>query len=124
MNERKLLGATLLHTRYGHWQHPQSGRYFIQPVQDHFHNYPGLAVELLIIRQRAYRNLQTIKDQKRIQWLSQATLGTLDIYQQEVSTCAVSQNEILEEIDDWLANQQCIGDTGLLPPLSLGDLLF
>ena len=105
MNEPKFLGATLLHTRYGHWRHPQSGRYFIRPVRDHFRNYPGLVTELLAIRQRAYHELHTIEDQQRIQWLSQATFGALDIYQRGVSICAVSREEILEEIDDWLASQ-------------------
>lgn len=121
MNEPKLLGATLLHTRYGHWRHPQSGRYFIRPVRDHFRNYPGLTAELQVIWQRAYRGLHTIEDQQRMQWLSQATLGALDIYQREVSTCAVSGNEILEEISDWLANQQSNMETMLFPPLALGN---
>lgn len=105
MNEPKLLGATLLHTRYGHWQHPQSGRFFIRPVQDGLRNYPGLFAELLTIRQRVQKNLHTVYDQQRIQWLAQITFGTLDIYQQSVSICAVSRADMLQEIDEWLASQ-------------------
>ena len=66
MSECKRLGATLLHTRYGHWQHPQSGRFFIQPVRDQFRNYLGLVAELLATRQRALHDLHTIRDQQRI----------------------------------------------------------
>ena len=105
MNKPALLGATLLHTRYGHWQHPRSGRYFIRPVRDNFRHYPGLAAELLAIRQRARQDAHTIHDQQRIQWLSQATFGALDIYQQTVSIHAVSREEILAAIEDWLAGQ-------------------
>lgn len=105
MNEPKLLGATLLHTRYGHWRHPQSGRLFIHPVQDGLRNYPGLVAELLAIRQRVQKNLHTVLDQQRIQWLAQITFGTLDIYQQGVSLCAVSRADMLQEIDEWVANQ-------------------
>lgn len=114
MSEPKLLGATLLHTRYGHWRHPKSDRYFIRPVKDYFRNYPGLAAELLAIRQRACHNLHTVRDQRRIQWLSQASFGTLDIYQQAVSICGLSREEILEEIEEWLANL----------PYGLADALF
>ncbi|MEI2607278.1 MAG: hypothetical protein V9G20_01475 [Candidatus Promineifilaceae bacterium] len=105
MSERKLLGATLLHTRYGHWQHPQSGRFFIRPVRDNFFNYPGLIEELVAIRQRALNDEHTIHDQQRIQWLAQASFGALGIYQQGISIRAVSRAEIIEAIDDWFASQ-------------------
>lgn len=105
MSETKRLGATLLHTRYGHWQHPKSGRFFIRPVRDNFFNYPGLVEELLAIRQRALNDEYTIHDQQRIQWLAQASFGTLDIYQQGISIRAVSRAEMIEDIDDWFASQ-------------------
>lgn len=117
MNEQKLLGATLLHTRYGHWRHPQSGRYFIRPVKDSFRNYPGLFEELLTIRQRAVLNQYTIEDQMRIQWLSQAAFGVLDIYQHGTSTQPMNREDILEEIDDWLAAQLDTFATALLASL-------
>ena len=117
MNEQKLLGATLLHTRYGDWRHPQSGRYFIRPVKDSFRNYPGLVAELLAIRQRTVLNQHTVEDQMRIQWLSQATFGTLDIYQSGISTQRMNRENILEEIDDWLAAQLDTFATTLLASL-------
>lgn len=121
MNEPKLLGATLLHTRYGHWQQPQSGRYFIRPVRDYFYNYPGLVAELLAIRQRARHDLHTTRDQQRIQWLSQATFGALDIYQRGVSVYTVSRAEILEKIEGWLASQHEDLAEVLFAPLVLSD---
>jgi hypothetical protein len=121
MNEPKLLGATLLHTRYGHWQHPKSGRFFIRPVRDNFRNYPGLAEELLAIRQRALNDEHTIHDQQRIQWMSQAYFGTLDIYQEGVSICSVSREEIIEEIDDWLAEQRDDLAAALFASVITGD---
>jgi len=105
MNEPKLLGATLLHTRYGHWRHPKSGRLFIRPVRDYFRNYPGLPEELLDIRRRALNHEHTIHDQQRIQWLSQASFGALDIYQRNISVQAVSREDIIEEVEDWLGSQ-------------------
>lgn len=105
MNEPKLLGATLLHTRYGHWRHPKSGRLFIRPVRDNFRNYPGLEEALLAIRWRALNYEHTIHDQQRIQWLSQAYFGALDIYQRDISTRAVSREEIIEDVEDWFAGQ-------------------
>ena len=105
MNEIKLLGATLLHTRYGHWQHPKSGEFLIRSVRDNFRHYPGLVEEMLVIRQRALKHEHTIYDQQRIQWLSQAYFGALDIYQREISTRAVSREDIIEDIDDWFASQ-------------------
>ena len=121
MSELKLLGATLLHTRYGHWQHPQSGRFFIRPVTDHFRNYPALAEELLAIRQRALNDEHTIRDQQRIQWLSQAYFGALDIYQHSISIRAVSREEILEEIEDWFASQSDDLATALFAAVLTGD---
>ncbi|MFZ1396721.1 MAG: hypothetical protein WAS33_07485 [Candidatus Promineifilaceae bacterium] len=121
MNEPKLLGATLLHTRYGHWRHPQSGRYFIRPVRDCFHNYPGLVEELMTIRQRAVLNQQTVEDQMRIQWLSQAAFGALDIYQHGTSTQPMNRGDILEEIDDWLTAQLDTKAVTLLASLLTGD---
>jgi hypothetical protein len=106
MSQMKLLGATLLHTRYGHWQHPQSGRFFIKPVTDHLRNYPGLAEELLAIRWRALNDEQTVHDQQRIQWLSQCCFGALDIYQQGISLRAVSREEIIEEVEAWFFSQR------------------
>ena len=103
MSEIKLLGATLLHTRYGHWQHPKTGEFLIRPVRDEFRNYPGLAEELLAIRQRALNHEHTIYDQQRIQWMAQAYFGALDIYQRDISTRSVSREEIIEDIDDWFA---------------------
>ena len=105
MSETRLLGATLLHTRYGHWQLPKSGRFFIRPVRDNFFHYPGLIEELVAIRQRALNDEHTIHDQQRIQWLAQASFGALDIYQQGISIRAVSQAEIIEDINDWFASQ-------------------
>ena len=105
MSETKLLGATLLHTRYGHWQHPKSGRFFIRPVRDNFFHYPGLIEELVAIRQRALNDEHTIHDQQRIQWLSQAYFGALDIYQRDISTRSVSREDIIEDVDDWFASQ-------------------
>jgi hypothetical protein len=61
--------------------------------------------ELLAIRQRAIQNKHTVQDQMRIQWLSQAAFGTLDIYQHGLSTQPLNQGDILEEIDDWLTAQ-------------------
>lgn len=116
MIEPKLLGATLLHTRYGHWRHPQSGRLFIRPVQDSLRNYPGLFAELLAIRQRVLKNLHTVYDQQRVQWLAQITFGTLDIYQQGVSICAVSRADMLQEIDEWLASRPDGLATALFAP--------
>lgn len=121
MNEPKLLGATLLHTRYGHWQHPKSGRFFIRPVRDNFRNYPGLAEELLAIRQRALNDEHTIHDQQRIQWMSQAYFGALDIYQEGVSICSVSREEIIEEIDDWFAEQSDNLAAALFASVITGD---
>ncbi len=121
MSECKRLGATLLHTRYGHWQHPNSGRFFIRPVRDSFRNYPGLVEELLDMRQRALNDTHTIHDQQRIQWLSQASFGTLDIYQRGISICGVSRDEILEEIDDWFATQCNDLAVALFAPLISGD---
>lgn len=121
MSEVKLLGATLLHTRHGHWQHPKSGRFFIRPVRDNFRNYPGLAEELLVIRQRALNYEHTIHDQQRIQWLAQACFGALDIYQQGISICAVSREEIIEDIDDWFASQSHDLATALFAAVITGD---
>lgn len=121
MNETKLLGATLLHTRYGHWQHPKSGEFLIRPVRDNFRHYPGLAQELWVIRQRALKHEHTIHDQQRIQWLSQAYFGALDIYQREISIRAVSREEILEEIHDWFANQGHALVTALFAAAITGD---
>jgi hypothetical protein len=120
MNDTKLIGATLLHTRYGHWRHPQSGRYFIRPVTDRLRNYPGLVEELLAIRRRALNDEHTIHDQQRIQWLSQAHFGALDIYQQGTSICAVSRDEILEDIDEWLAGESGDLALALFAPLFAG----
>ena len=103
MSEPKLLGATLLHTRYGHWRHPRSGRLFIRPVKDNFHGYPGLVEELLAMRERVLRDEHTICDQQRIQWLAQASFGALDICQRKISILSVSQAELKEDIDDWLS---------------------
>lgn len=121
MSETKLLGATLLHTRYGHWQHPKSGRFFIRPVRDDFYNYPGLVEELLAIRQRALNHEHTIHDQQRIQWLSQAYFGALDIYQRSISTRAVSREDIIEDIDDWFASQEHDLATALFAAAITGD---
>jgi hypothetical protein len=120
MNDTKLIGATLLHTRYGHWRHPQSGRYFIRPVTDRLRNYPGLVEELLAIRRRALNGEHTIHDQQRIQWLSQTHFGALDIYQQGTSICAVSRDEILEDIDEWLAGESGDLALALFAPLFAG----
>lgn len=57
----------------------------------------------------------------RIQWLSQATFDALDIYQRSISICALSREEILEEIDDWLASQHDNLATALFAPLITGD---
>lgn len=121
MSETKLLGATLLHTRYGHWQHPKSGRFFIRPVRDDFYNYPGLVEELLAIRQRALNHEHTIHDQQRIQWLAQASFGALDIYQRSISTRAVSRDDIIEDIDDWFASQEHDLATALFAAAITGD---
>jgi hypothetical protein len=121
MNEPKLLGATLLHTRYGHWRHPKSGRFFIRPVRDNFRSYPGLAEDLLAIRQRALNDEHTIYDQQRIQWMSQAYFGALDIYQEGVSICSVSREEIIEEIDDWFAEQSDDLAAALFASVIMGD---
>lgn len=121
MSETRLLGATLLHTRYGHWQHPQSGRFFIRPVRDNFYHYPGLVEELVAIRQRALNDEYTIHDQQRIQWLSQAYFGALDIYQREISTRAVSREEILEDVHDWFASQGHALVTALFAAAIMGD---
>jgi hypothetical protein len=117
MSQLLLLGATLLHTRYGHWQ-PKSGHLLIRPVTDHFRNYPGLVDKLLAIRRRALNDEHTIYDQQRIQWLAQAYFGALDIYQREVSIRSVSREDILEEIDDWLANQENSLAAALFAPLA------
>ena len=90
-------------------------------MRDHFRNYPGLAAELQAIRQRACHELHTTRDQQRIQWLSQASFGALDIYQRGVSICAVSREEILEEIDDWLTSQHDNLASALFAPLIPGD---
>lgn len=121
MNDTKLLGATLLHTRYGHWQHPKSKRYFIRPVTDNFRHYPGLAEELLAIRRRALNEEHTIHDQQQIQWLSQARFGALDIYQQGISIRAVSREDIIEDIEEWLAGQDDALATQLFMPALMGD---
>ena len=120
-DEIKLLGATLLHTRYGHWQHPQSGRWFIRPVRDHFRNYPGLAEELRAIRERTLHHEHTIYDQQRIQWLSQAVFGTLDIYQQNITIRSVSQEAILEDVEEWLAAQDDTLVANLFAGVMTGD---
>ncbi len=98
-----LLGATLLHTRYGHWQHPKTGRFFIRPVDDNLYGYPGIIEELAGIRDRALAGVHTAADERRIQWLAQARMGALDIYQQTVSLYPVSREEILEDIEEWFA---------------------
>lgn len=121
MNEIRLLGATLLHTRYGHWQHPKSGEFLIRPVRDNFFNYPGLIEDLMAIHQRALKHEHTIHDQQRIQWLSQAYFGALDIYQREISTRAVSREEIFEDIDDWFASQGHDLVTALFATAITGD---
>jgi hypothetical protein len=121
MNEPKLLGATLLHTRYGHWRHPKSGRLFIRPVRDNLRNYPGLEEALLAIRRRALNHEHTIHDQQRIQRLSQACFGALDIYQRNISTRAVSREEIIEDVDDWLGSQGDELTAALFASTIMGD---
>lgn len=121
MNDTKLLGATLLHTRYGHWQHPKSKRFFVRPVADNFRHYPGLAEELLAIRRRALNGEHTIHDQQRIQWLSQAHFGALDIYQQGISIRAVSREDIIEDVEEWLAGQDDALVAGLFAPILIDD---
>lgn len=105
-NEIKLLGATLLHTRYGHYQHPKSKRFFVKSVPDNYRGYPGLIEEFLAIRQRALKNEHTIYDQQRIQWLAQGRWGALDIYQSGISIRSVSQERIIESAEDWLSDQE------------------
>ncbi len=121
MNDIKLLGATLLHTRYGHWQHPKSRRFFIRPVSDNFRNYPGLAEKLLPIRQRALNEAHTIHDQQQIQWLSQAHFGSLDIYQQSISIRSVSREDIIEDIEEWLVGQNDTLVKQLFAPVLMED---
>lgn len=122
MSEPKLLGATLLHTRYGHWRHPRSGRLFIRAVKDNFRGYPGLVEELLAMRERVIKDAYTIYDQQRIQWLAQASFGVLDIYQQEVSTRSVGCVDMLESIEEWLEDM-CEDHlaAALFAPLVAGD---
>ena len=98
-----LLGATLLHTRYGHWQHAETGRFYIRPVDDSFYGYPGIVRELAAIYERALADSHTLADEQRIQWLSQAQMGALDIYQQNVSHCPVNREEILEDVKAWFS---------------------
>ena len=98
-----LLGATLLHTRYGHWQHPKTGRFYIRPVDDNFYGYPGIIEELAAICDRAIADTHTVSDEQRIQWLAQAQMGALDIYQKNVSLIPVSRDELLEDIADWFS---------------------
>jgi hypothetical protein len=105
MNEIKLLGATLLHTRYGHWQHPKSKRFFIKSVPDNYRGYPGLFEELLAIRQRALKNEHTIHDQQRIQWIAQGEWGALSIYQESISIRSVSREDLIESVEMWLEAQ-------------------
>ena len=110
-----LLGATLLHTRYGHWQHPKTGRFYIRPVADNFYGYPGIIEELAGIRDRALAGVQTPADEHRIQWLAQAQMGALDIYQHNVSLYPVSREEILEDVTAWFSHwHRDVGETSLL----------
>ena len=121
MQQIKLLGASLLHTRYGHWVHPKSNRAFVNRVHDNLRNYPGLAEELFAIRERALRNLHTLEDEKRIQWLSQAFFRAVSIYGDNVSVCSVDAEEIIEDIDEWFQNHSDHIADGLFIPIALAN---
>jgi hypothetical protein len=121
MNEIKLLGATLLHTRYGHKQHPKTGEFVIKSVPDNFRGYPGLIEELLAIRQRAIKNEHTIHDQQRIQWLSQGHWGALDIYEKDISIRSVSRERIIESAEMWLEVQDGVLAAQLFASVPVAD---
>jgi hypothetical protein len=67
--------------------------------------------------QRALDDEHITHDQQRVQWLAQGCLGALDIYQQEVSIRSVCREDIIEEIDDWLASQEESLAAALYAPL-------
>ncbi len=116
MQQVMLLGASLLHTRYGHWIHPKSKRAFVNRVNDNLRNYPGLAEELMAIRERALNQVHTREDEKRIQWLSQAFFGALSIYGDNISVCRVDSEDILEDIDEWfLYHSKYLADDLFIP---------
>jgi hypothetical protein len=71
--------------------------------------------------QRALNDEHTIHDQQRIQWMAQAYFGALDIYQEGVSICSVSREEIIEEIEDWFAEQSDDLAAALFATVVTGD---
>lgn len=102
----KLIGATLLHTRYGHWQHPRSGALSVRAVRDEFHNFPGLVEKVAAAYHRALNYQHTIHDQQLFQWMAQAEFGHMDIYGKQVSIMSASRAEIIEDAEEFLGKQQ------------------
>jgi hypothetical protein len=105
MRTVKLLGATVLHTRYGDRIHPRVGRRFVCPVRDDFRNFPGLVEKVAGAYQRALKDQHTIHDQQLFQWMAQAEFGFMDIYGNNVSIMSASREEIIEDAEEYLGKQ-------------------
>lgn len=102
----KLIGATLLHTRYGHWKHSKSGALSVCAVRDEFRNFPGLVEKVAGAYQRALKDQHTIHDQQLFQWMAQAEFGYMDIYGKQVSIMSVPREEIIESAEGFLGKQE------------------
>lgn len=117
----KLLGATVLHTRYGHWPHPATGRPLVRPVRDNFRNYPGLIENIVAAYRRALADQHTIADQQLFQWMAQAEFGAMDIYQNEVSIMSVEREEIIMSAEMYLSHQEDALLFSLFAPVMAAD---
>lgn len=117
----KLLGATTLHTRYGHWNHPATGAPYVKPVRDNFRNFPGLVARVAAAYQRALRDRHTIADQQLFQWMAQAEFGAMDIYEDKVSIMAVERDEIILSSEEFLAIQDDALLYSLFAPVMIVD---
>lgn len=102
----KLIGATLLHTRYGHWKHSKSGSLSVCAVRDEFRNFPGLVEKVAGAYRRALKHQHTIQDQQLFQWMAQAEFGHMDIYGKQISIMSVPREEIIESAEEFLGKQE------------------